>query len=82
MEDRCESLMTARRVAEFVGFQRRIGPLKIHPQGEPCNFPGKAWPKSTLQALPFSLFALLPADPKGSSTLLTPVWVNNQSGVT
>jgi len=46
------------------------------------NFLGKAWPENTLQAPPFSLFALLPADPKGSSTLLTPVWVNNQSGVT
>jgi hypothetical protein len=44
-------------------------------------FPAVSGGKNTLQAAPFSLFALLPADPK-SYTLLTPVWVNNQSGVT
>ena len=82
MEEPCESLMTARPVAAFAGLRRRFAPLEIHPQGEPCNILGKTWPKSTLQAPPFSLFALFPADPKGSSTLLTPVWVNNQSGVT
>jgi hypothetical protein len=45
------------------------------------DFSAKSWAKNALQDPPFSLFALLPADPK-SSTLLTPVWVNNQSGVT
>jgi len=55
---------------------------RVRAHRDAWNFLGNLRPKNTLQGPPFSLFALLPADPKGSSTLLTPVWVNNQSGVT